>query len=270
MYDYKNGIVTGAGSGIGKALAYQLASRGSNLALTDIDLPGVSAVAKDIERRYGVLAKPYQVNHGSRAQTARFMEEYHAEFQQLDLLCVNAGIYAKYRIEDTQLETWEKVMQVNFWGAVYLLDEALPRLIAERRGGILMTASLAGLIGISGSAAYSASKFAVVGLAESIRTELKDYDIKVCALCPGSIKTNLTRNAITREEERPAEIRFQDRFGASAEQAAKAGLEGLAKDRGLVIYPKLHALPWALKRLSPRLNEMLAMGVWSMMKRRAS
>ncbi len=263
-----NAIVTGAGSGIGRALALELARRGANLAVTDIKgerLPGLVAEI----RALGVTAEAFTVDHADRDAVLRFSESYEKIFGRADILCLNAGIAVAGPVERLTHEDWARTFGVNLWGPVFMVELFAPSMIARRKGGILITASGAGYTAIPGLSPYSTSKYAMVGLAEALHCELGKHGISVCALCPGVIATNIVAESQMRFADRPGGstkdklVRFYATWGASPERVARDGLRGLTKNRCVQPSPG-HA--WALyylKRFAPGIYWRAAGMAWS-------
>lgn len=257
-YRGKTAIVTGGGSGIGRALALELGAAGARVVVTDIDRGRIDAVLAELEQA-GVEAGGYEVDHGDLEAVRAFRTAFHNDWGQPDVLCLNAGVAISSELREMRIEDWEWVMRVNLWGTVYMTQEFLPPLIERGRGGaVLITASLAGLLGLPGNSAYCASKFALVGLAESLRAELKKHRIAVTALCPGIVRTNLTRDGrIGLEQQgidREVVARLWERIGEDPRAVARKGLAGLR--RGVAVVPSSFAyvgVPWLLKRRAGQL-----------------
>jgi short-subunit dehydrogenase len=142
----------------------------------------------------GVKAEGCRVDHSNADEVEKFARDYFSRWKHVDILCCNAGIGVGGNFKELTLKDWEWVMGINLWGAIYMLHYFVPKMIDRLSGSILITASGAGLIGLPGMAPYCTSKFAMVGLAESLRGELYKYNIKVSALCPGIINTNIIRD----------------------------------------------------------------------------
>lgn len=253
----KNAVVTGAGSGIGRELALQLAGRGANVFITDIVSQRVDQVVAEIKAR-GVKAAGCRVDHSNVDDVEKFAGEYFSQWGHVDILCCNAGIGVGSNFRELTLKDWEWVMGINLWGAVYMLHYFAPNMIERRSGSILITASGAGLIGLPGMAPYCTSKFAMVGLAESLRGELHKYNIKVSALCPGIINTNIIKDGKILFTDKSGGTKqsvvekFYKTFGVSPAVVARQGISALRRDTGIKVSPGLQMWPvYFLKRLSP-------------------
>lgn len=189
-------VVTGGAGGIGFALAEAFAARGARIALADLDEPGMAARAKTLEARgTEVLCVPTDVTR--RESVVALADAVFARFGAAHLVCNNAGIALAGPLLQATPEDWRLTMDINFWGVVHGVDAFAPRLVAQRQGGhVLNTASMAGLVGMQWLGIYCASKFAVVGLTESLRRELEPHGIGVSVLCPMIVATDITRNSL--------------------------------------------------------------------------
>jgi len=196
-------VVTGGASGIGRALAEGLAAEGASIVVADVDEPGLVETVKRIERRGGrALSVPTDVTDRARVQV--LADRAFAAFGKVHVLCNNAGVAIWGGLEQSTHRDWEWVLGVNLWGVINGLEAFLPRMIAQREGGhVLNTASMAGLIASQGLGIYNASKYAVVGLSETLVKDLRPYGIGVSILCPMGVATAIRSS----ERNRPAPLR---------------------------------------------------------------
>jgi NAD(P)-dependent dehydrogenase (short-subunit alcohol dehydrogenase family) len=192
-----------------------------------------------------------------------FCARVYEEEERVDVLHSNAGIGHAANIEQTTVEDWQRVIGVNLLGMAYVVQAFVPRLLAQGgRSSIVNTASMAGLVAAPQMAPYSASKFGVVGMSESLNAELAPHGIHVCAVCPGIIDTPITRSAIMRGE--PAErreqaIAFYRRRGASPDAVADAVVDAVRKRKLIQPVPVSQVMPpWLLKRIWPRASQVVA------------
>ena len=233
-------FVTGAASGIGKALALAAAADGAEVFLTDLDEVRLAGTAAEVEKNGGRVgyAKPADVS--SYEQVRAMAEEIHALAGSMDVVMNVAGIAIWGTVENLEHRHWQRSVDVNLMGPIHVIECFAPAMIAARRGGHLVTvSSAAGLIGIPWHAAYSATKFGVRGISEVLRFDLRPHGIGVSVVCPGAVDTGLTETlqiaGVDTASERFARLR--DRFRAHAvtpEQAAAKILRGVRRNRYLV------------------------------------
>lgn len=257
----KNAVVTGAGSGIGRELALQLAAKGANVFITDIVQDRIDQVVDEIKAR-GVKTAGCCVDHSNVDDVEKFAGEYFSQWGHVDILCCNAGIGVGSNFKELTIKDWEWVMGINLWGAIYMLHYFAPKMIYRRSGSILITASGAGLIGLPGMAPYCTSKFAMVGLAESLRGELYKYNVKVSVLCPGIINTNIIKDGKILFADKSGGTKqsvvekFYKTFGVSPAVVARQGISALRRDTGIKVSPGFQMWPvYFLKRLSPTIYQ---------------
>ncbi len=257
IYHAKICVVTGAASGIGRALAVQLARAGAALAISDIDAEGLQETAELVgNRSFGKLL----VNHLDIADGSAVLDyalHVQASLGPADYLFNVAGLTRVGNFDETPISSMKKVLDVNFWGAVRLTQAFLPQLKATR-GGLVNVASLFSLISFAGQAPYCASKFALRGFSESLAMELAEDGVRVSVVCPGAVDTNITRNAEV--DALPERVESREHLNAmfkkiahtSAEQAAQIILEGTAKGKLQILVGKDSKRAALLQRLFPQ------------------
>jgi|SRR5579859_226128 len=222
----KVAVVTGAGSGIGRALAYELARRGASVAISDVDEIGLAETGKHA-KLIGARVHEQRLDVTDRAAVLAYADRVAAEFGTVHMVFNNAGIAFTGDIADMTFEQIERVMDVDFWGVVNGTKAFLPYLIESGDGHVVNISSLFGLLAVPGQSAYNAAKFAVRGFTESLRQEMiaSGYPVHVTCVHPGGIKTAIARNAGAVEgHDRAALAEFFDAKLAktSAETAAKS------------------------------------------------
>ncbi|THF70156.1 SDR family NAD(P)-dependent oxidoreductase [Deinococcus sp. Arct2-2] len=199
-YTFRGGVavLTGAASGIGRALALQLAGQGSHLALIDQDEAGLITLASDLEQvhpQLRVTAHPFDLSH--TAEIPQLADDVLRAHRRVTLLINNAGVALGGTFEQITLEQFEWVQSINFRAPVALVKAFLPALSAELHPQIVNVSSLYGLLGPVGQSAYAASKFAIRGFSEVLRHELASRGIGVTVVHPGGVRTNIANNART-------------------------------------------------------------------------
>ena len=185
----KVAVVTGAGSGIGRATALALAERGARIVAADIDRARVDALATELGDR-ALLAHTFDV--ANRAQFTEFADAVHAIVPAVDIVVNNAGVAVGGLFLDTSLDDWDWLLGVNLRGVVHGCHFFVPKMVARGTGGhVINISSIFGIFPAPQVTAYVASKFAVLGFSQSLRTELAPHHIGVTAICPGMINTSI-------------------------------------------------------------------------------
>jgi NAD(P)-dependent dehydrogenase (short-subunit alcohol dehydrogenase family) len=192
----KVAVITGAGSGIGRALAYELARRGARLALSDVDEVGLAETARHA-KVIGARVHDQRLDVTDRAAFLTYAQTVLDEFGVVNIVVNNAGIAFTGDVEAMSFENIERIMDVDFWGVVNGTKAFLPHLIASGEGHLVNISSLFGLLSMPGQSAYNAAKFAVRGFTESLRQEMiiAGHPVQVTCVHPGGIKTNIVRNS---------------------------------------------------------------------------
>jgi NADP-dependent 3-hydroxy acid dehydrogenase YdfG len=231
----KVAVVTGAASGIGRALAYELARRGAKLAISDIDATGLAQTAKQL-RVIGAPVHEARLDVTDREAVLAYAEEIATDFGTVNIVVNNAGIAFTGDIEKMTFEQIERVLDVDFWGVVNGTKAFLPHLIASGDGHVVNISSLFGLLSMPGQGAYNAAKFAVRGFTEALREEMliNGHPVRVTCVHPGGIQTAIARNAGAVDGEDAAEIAefFDSKLArTSAESAAKSILRAVTGNR---------------------------------------
>jgi short-subunit dehydrogenase len=250
-------VVTGAASGIGAALAVQLAARGSNLVLVDRDKERLDGVAADVRRAHPQLAvDTYVVDLSDDAATAEAAEALAAAHPGTTLLVNNAGVALGGRFDQVTLEEFDWVMAVNFRSVVRLTHAFLPALKAHPGAHLVNVSSVFGIFAPAGQAAYSASKFAVRGFSEAVRHELAENGVGVTVVHPGGIKTRIAESArtgsgVSVEEYEQGRKQFTKLLTMPPEKAAAMIVEAIEKRRPRLLIGWSAKVPDVLVRLMP-------------------
>lgn len=189
----KNALITGAGKGIGKAVAIALAAEGVNVALLARTKTDLEQVAKEIEP-YGVKTVIVTADIADIDSVNQAVNTVLGEFKTIDILINNAGIGKFGKFLDLAPQDFENIIKVNLFGIYYATRAVLPGMIEQQGGDIINISSTAGLKGAAITSAYSASKFAVMGLTESLMQEVRKHNIRVTALTPSTVATDMAIN----------------------------------------------------------------------------
>ncbi|HEX4587826.1 MAG TPA: SDR family NAD(P)-dependent oxidoreductase [Mycobacterium sp.] len=235
----KVAVVTGAGSGIGQALAVELARSGASVAISDVNTEGL-AVTEERLKAIGAPVKADRLDVTEREAFELYADAVNEHFGKVNQIYNNAGIAFAGDIEVSGFKDIEKVMDVDFWGVVNGTKVFLPHLIASGDGHVINVSSVFGLFSVPGQAAYNAAKFAVRGFTEALRQEmaLAGHPVKVTTVHPGGIKTNIVRNMTSVDGVNKEELSktFDKRLAnTSPEKAARIILDGVRKNRARVL-----------------------------------
>lgn len=251
-------VVTGAGSGIGRALAAALAAKGCHLALVDVDARGLAATAADVAARDRRVST-HRIDVADRSAMQALPEAVVATHGHVHLLVNNAGVALDGRFEELALDDVAWLLGVNLWGVIYGCAFFLPHLRREPEAHVVNLSSMFGLLGVPENSIYCASKFAVRGLSESLWVELADSRIGVTCVHPGGVRTNIARSARLRDEgRRDVLVSDFDRVARMTPERAAARIVA-AVERGAMrvrLGPETYVADWA-KRLVPTATQRI-------------
>lgn len=248
-------VITGAGSGIGRAIALQLHNQGALLALSDIDEDGLAETKKLIGEHSNTVSTDILDVANAEAIEA-YGESVKNVFGDADYVFNVAGITTVANFVDMPLSSFEKVMNINFWGTVRMTKVFLPQLLATK-GGVINISSLFGLVGAPSMSHYSASKFAVRGFSETISQELRKTGVSVTSVHPGGVATNIANNATLDapvpgvKDAKQFQKTFDKLAGTTAEDAAAQIIAGAAKGKRRVVVGRDAVTLSFLQRLFP-------------------
>jgi NAD(P)-dependent dehydrogenase (short-subunit alcohol dehydrogenase family) len=196
-------VVTGGASGIGRALCLAFARAGARVVVADLDEAGMAETAQAVTKA-GSRAATARTDVSRLADVRALADRAWAEFGAVHVLCNNAGIALWGGLDTATHQDWEWAINVNLWGVIHGVETFLPRMIAQKtEGHIVNTASMAGLIASEGLGVYNTTKYAVVGLSETLQKDLRRHDIGVSVLCPMGVTTRIRDSA----RSRPAALR---------------------------------------------------------------
>ncbi len=246
-------VITGAASGLGRAIALQLARTGGRVLVADVAMDRARETAADIERAGGQAAV-VECDVGDAAQVAALADEAERRWGGTDLLVNNAGVACAGPVGDIKLDDWQWCLRINLWGVVHGCHAFVPRMKAQRGGFILNVASSAGIASFPEMGPYNVSKAGVISLTETLQGELAPYGIGVSVLCPTFFKTNLMDNFRSpAERHRKMAEAFFRRATMTAEQVAVAGLRGLERGELVIIPQRDGKAVYHAKRFTPSL-----------------
>jgi NAD(P)-dependent dehydrogenase (short-subunit alcohol dehydrogenase family) len=266
-------FITGAASGIGRAMALALAREGALLFLTDVNGPALARVVDEVRALSGRVSAHQVLDVSSYPAVRRWADELQASFGSMDVVMNIAGISIWGAIENLEPEHWRRTIDVNLMGPIHVLQCLVPPMIEAGRGGhIVNVSSAAGLFGLPWHVAYSASKFGLRGVSEVLRHDLRRHGIGVSLVCPGGVDTGLvdTVQIIGVDARKPAVVALKRRFQRHAitpKKAAEAILRGV-KARRFMVFTSLDiqlgywlqrkcAWPyeWLMRQLNDRLHK---------------
>ena len=229
-------VITGAGSGIGRALALDCARRGSLLALSDVDEAGLAETVRLVEQAGVREVRPERLDVSDRTAFATYAAGVAAHFGRVNVVVNNAGVALAGDLGSLDYDDMEWIVGINFWGVVHGTKEFLPHLIASGEGHLVNISSLFGLVSMPGQSMYNATKYAVRGMSEAVREEMlvAGHPVGVTVVHPGGIKTAIARNArMAPEEDKEASAAFFDEKLAkmTPEKAASIIIGAVLKGR---------------------------------------
>lgn len=257
FYAGKIAVVTGAGSGIGRAIASLLSQYGATVHCADINFESAQALATQLPQGCA-----HEVDVTDADAVTKLAEAVYAKDGRVDLLFNNAGIGHAALVQDCTLDDWRRVLEINVMGVVNVIHGFLPRMLEQAGPSrIINTASAAGLIALPRMAPYCASKHAVVGLSQSLAAELADTEIGVTILCPGIINTPIVKNSQMRGETAGGQahaVDFYAKKGTSPDKVAADLLTDVRKAKLFCVTPRLEVgAGWLAQRLSPWLAQKI-------------
>ena len=256
MKDFRNKVIviTGAGSGMGRDLAVQLARRGAKLAISDMNPDGLAETERLVAET-GAPVHSQLLNVAEREAFLEYADTVAAHYGTVNAIFNNAGIAHHGEVEVTEFKDIERVMDVDYWGVVNGTKAFLPYIIASGDGAIVNTSSLFGILSQPGQAAYNSAKFAVRGFTESLNQEMiiAKHPVKVTCVHPGGIKTAIARNATTSgDHDQKATAAAFDKYLANttSEKAAQIIIKAVERERARVLVGADAKVLDALIRLS--------------------
>lgn len=253
-------LITGGGSGIGRALAIEAARRGATVIVSDLDGEAARGVASEC----GDRARAHTLDVGDAAGFEALAGAVESQHGRIDFLFNNAGIGVAGEVYDLTVAHWDRIIRVNLGGVIHGISAVYPRMVRRRSGHIVNTASLAGLGPAPLLTPYSATKHAVVGLSRSLRLEAEAHGVRVSVLCPSAIETPIL------DSRNPADLppvptapdvrRYLTRLSGPphpVENMARVALDAVERNAPIIVIPARARLGWRLGRFAPALVEKL-------------
>ncbi|HSG38226.1 MAG TPA: SDR family NAD(P)-dependent oxidoreductase [Thermoanaerobaculia bacterium] len=262
-------VVTGGASGLGRALCEELGRRGARVVVTDVQEAGARAVADGIVAAGG-RATAAGLDVRDAAAFERLLDDTAASHGRLDYLFNNAGLSAAGEARNLALDHWRKVLDVNLWGVIHGASAAYARMARQGSGHIVNIASLAGLVSMALGAPYTASKFGVVGLSLTMRAEGADLGIKVSAVCPAYIRTGIFDNGTYVEADKQGILAVIPFKFLEVDAAARTILQGVERNKAVLVFPFYARMLWWLTRLSPSIAVSINRKTSQAFRRRAA
>ena len=243
-------LITGAGSGLGRALAERHARHGDAVACVDVDRARAGATVAGLP---GSGHAAYAADVGDDASMQALADAVRATWDRLDVLYNNAGIASAGPMLDTTMAEWRRILEIDLLGVVRGCLHFLPAMLAAGRGHIVNTASFAGLAGAPGIMSYGVAKAGVVMLSEQLRAEVEPRGVRVSVLCPSFFRTNLIDTAIGSERMKAVALHLMDTSTDTIDSVADAVFAQVARGTFLVLPTKQEPMRWRLKRWLPEL-----------------
>jgi short-subunit dehydrogenase len=219
-------VITGASTGIGKAYAIALAKAGAKIVLAARTTGKIEDLAEEIKIKYNVDTLAVTTDISKEDEARELIEKALDKFGHIDILINNAGIASYGYFHNNNIEDLKKIMDVNFWGAVYCTHAVIPSMIKRGKGKIVNISSFVGKRAVPVMAGYSASKYAMGGFSESLRVEVKKYGIDVTVIYPTSTRTELVNNAVDNKN-----IKFGSNIGMTSERVARETINAILDNK---------------------------------------
>ncbi|MBC7418543.1 MAG: SDR family oxidoreductase [Pedobacter sp.] len=243
-------VITGASGGIGKACAEEFAKRGAHLVLAARQYVTLCKITADLESKYNIRAVAIQADVSNEFDCESIIKQALVSFGKIDVLVNNAGLSMRALFADLDLDVLKTLMDVNFWGTVYCTKHALPEIL-KTKGTIVGVSSIAGFRGLPGRTGYSASKFAMNGFMESLRTELLKTGVNVLLACPGFTTSNIRCAALAKDGDAHGETSMEEGKMMTSEEVAVIIADGIEREKRTLIMTRQGKLAVWMNKLFP-------------------
>jgi NAD(P)-dependent dehydrogenase (short-subunit alcohol dehydrogenase family) len=248
----KRVVITGAGSGLGRALALEFAKLGWKIGIVDINDAGSNQTLKMVEQAGG-KGEVLHTDVADPNAVKKMAEHFFSLWNGVDILINNAGIAIGGAVGDVPLEQWNTIFDVNFWGMLYGCHEFIPKMKAQGGGHIMNVASAAGLLCLTNMGPYSVTKAAVISLCETLRVEVAPYNIHITAACPMFFNTGLLDDMKSTDPWISEVARTAFQVGHSADRIARKLIKAIEKNKLYAVPMFFGRMLWLNKRLTPNL-----------------
>ena len=243
----KNIIITGASSGIGKQLSIDLAKQGANIILLSRKIKNLKIALKEVSK-YSNLSSYYKCDISKEKEVNKIFKRIIKKYKHVDILINNAGFGIYKEFKDIKTKDIKDIFNTNYFGLIYCTKAILPTMLKRKSGMIVNIASVAGKSGYPGGSIYSASKFAVIGLSETMYYELKNKGIKILVVCPGAVETNFTKH--------PSYKKFNHKVRhkriVSVDYVSKEIIKAIKKEKFEIIIPRFYKVVMMIKAIVPK------------------
>lgn len=251
-------IITGASSGIGEACAIAYASNGAKIVIAARNIEKLNNVANKI-REIGAEVLSVKCDVSIKEDCKKLTEQTIAEFGRIDILINNAGISMRAIFNDMELDVMEKIMAINFFGTVYCTKFALPHIL-KNKGSVVGVSSIAGYVGLPARTGYSASKYAMQGFLDALRTENLKTGLHVMIACPGFTASNIRNTALSKDGSAQSESPRDEAKMMTAEQVADFIMKGIEKKKRTLVLTSQGKLVVLLSKFFPKFVEKQVYG----------
>ena len=255
-------VITGASSGIGKALAHEFASKGANLVLAARQYITLCEIAQSLEKEFGIRAVAIACDVAIEEDCKLMIAQAVQSFKRIDVLVNNAGISMRALFKDVDLKVLKQIMDINFWGTVYCTKYAMPELL-KTKGSVVGVSSVAGYKGLPGRTGYSASKFAMNGFLDSLRIENLKTGVHVLTACPGFTNSNIRNTALAKDGTQQGETHMDEGKLMSSEEVARIIVDGVAARKRTLIMTTQGKLTVLLSKFIPAKLDQLVYNVFA-------